>query len=91
MLKIHVEYERDTSSAKFKDIFRQLPSSLLGVSVAIKRALVDKSGMIRTRGRTIDHKTAAEHGTLCTIPPRKSNTQRTINNLDQHNRQPDRN
>jgi hypothetical protein len=31
MLKIPADYERDTSSAKFKDIFLQLYASLLGV------------------------------------------------------------
>jgi hypothetical protein len=36
MLKIPVEYDRDTSSATFKDISRQLQDLLLGVSVAAK-------------------------------------------------------
>jgi hypothetical protein len=36
MLKITEEYERDTSSAKFKDISSQLPASLLDVSVATR-------------------------------------------------------
>jgi hypothetical protein len=48
MLKNPAEYDRDTSSAKFKDISRQLPAMLLYVSVAT-RALVDESGMIRTQ------------------------------------------
>jgi hypothetical protein len=36
MLKIPAEYERDTTLAKFKDISRQLPASLLYISAAIK-------------------------------------------------------
>jgi hypothetical protein len=38
MLNIPAEYERDTASAKFKDISRQLPVLLLGVS-AVTREL----------------------------------------------------
>jgi hypothetical protein len=41
----------DTTSAKFKDISRQLPTLLLGVSDAT-RALLDESGMIRTQTGT---------------------------------------
>jgi hypothetical protein len=36
MLKNPAEYDRDTSSAKFKNISRQLPALLLGVSAATK-------------------------------------------------------
>jgi hypothetical protein len=36
MLKIPAEYERDTLSAKFKDISRQLPALLLGFSTEIR-------------------------------------------------------
>jgi hypothetical protein len=36
MLKIFGEYIRDTTLAKFKDISRQLPASLLHVSAAIR-------------------------------------------------------
>jgi hypothetical protein len=36
MLKILVEYDRNTLLVKFKDIFYQLPASLLGVSVTSK-------------------------------------------------------
>jgi hypothetical protein len=47
MLKIPAEYERDTSSVKFKDIYWQLPASLLDVSTET-RALVYGSGMVIT-------------------------------------------
>jgi len=36
MLNIPAKYDRDTSSAKFNDISRQLPASLLGVSAATR-------------------------------------------------------
>jgi hypothetical protein len=36
MLKIPVEYERDTTSAKFKDISGQLLASLVGASTATR-------------------------------------------------------
>jgi hypothetical protein len=50
MLKIRAEYDRDTTSAKFKNIRRQLPGSLLGVSAGVRRrGLVDESGMTRTQ------------------------------------------
>jgi hypothetical protein len=49
MLKIPTEYDRNTSLDKFKDIFRQLAASLLGVCAATREALVDESGMIRTQ------------------------------------------
>jgi hypothetical protein len=51
------------------------PDSLLRVSAGTcQRALVDKSGMIRTQmGSTIDHKMVAVYGTLCKIPHRKRN------------------
>jgi hypothetical protein len=63
MSKIPAEYERDISSAKFAAISRQVsPDSLLGASAGIcQRALVGKSGMMRT-----------QTGTLNTIPPRNS-------------------
>jgi hypothetical protein len=34
MLKVPAEYDRDTLSAKLKDIYRQLTASLLGVNAA---------------------------------------------------------
>jgi hypothetical protein len=52
MLKIPAECDRDTSPENLTDIFLQVffPASLLGVSADIcQRALVDKSGIIRTR------------------------------------------
>jgi hypothetical protein len=50
MLKMHVEYDRDTSPAKLMEISRQVyPATLLGVfGVIWQRALVDESGMIIT-------------------------------------------
>jgi hypothetical protein len=36
MLKIPEEYDRDSSSAKFKDISHEIPAMLLGVSAATK-------------------------------------------------------
>jgi uncharacterized protein YaeQ len=36
MLKNLVEYDRDTSSVKFKDIFRQPPASLVGAPVTTR-------------------------------------------------------
>jgi hypothetical protein len=36
MLKNPVEYDRDTSSAKFKDISCQLPALLLDISAATR-------------------------------------------------------
>jgi hypothetical protein len=75
ILKIPAQYDRDTTSAKFKDMSRHLPASLLGVSACIfQTSLVGESEMIMTQmGRTIDHKMAAVHGAVCTIPPRNSN------------------
>jgi hypothetical protein len=54
MLKILVEYNRHTSSAKLTDISRPvLPALLLGVSAGIcQRVLVDGLGMIRTQKGT---------------------------------------
>jgi hypothetical protein len=73
MLKNSVEYERDISSAKFTAIFAISSDFLLDVSVGIcRRALVDESGMIGTRGCTVGQKMVAVHGTLCTIPLRNS-------------------
>jgi hypothetical protein len=37
MLKIHAEYDRDTTSAKFKEISPQLTSSLRDVSAATRK------------------------------------------------------
>jgi hypothetical protein len=70
MLKIPVEYDRDISPTKLMDISRKfLPASILGVSAGTyQRVLIDESVMIRTRGRAIDQKMAAVHGTLCMIP-----------------------
>jgi hypothetical protein len=54
MLKIRVEYDRDTSPAKLTDISAKFHySSLIIVSAGIcQRALVDDSRMIRTQMRT---------------------------------------
>jgi hypothetical protein len=51
MLRIPVEYDTDTALAKFKAISLQLPASLLGVCYN-QIALVDESGVIRTKMRT---------------------------------------
>jgi hypothetical protein len=64
---------RDISSAKFKDISRQLRFSLLGVCCN-RIALVDESELVRTQMGTHNiSKMATMHGTLCTIPPHKKN------------------
>jgi hypothetical protein len=54
MLKIATENDRDTSSEKFTDIYRQISPTLLpGVSAGIcQRALVDESGITRTEIET---------------------------------------
>jgi hypothetical protein len=51
MLKFPAEYDRDTSSAKFRAISRQIYFPLLPVVSAgyCQRALVDESGTIRTQ------------------------------------------
>jgi hypothetical protein len=51
MLKIPVEYDRDTLLAKLTDFFTKiLPALLLGGSAGIcQRALVDESRMMRTQ------------------------------------------
>jgi hypothetical protein len=74
-VKIPAEYDRSTSSAKFQDISRQPPASLLGVCDGIcQTALVDESGKIRTEMGTHNEKNKSTiHGTLCTIPRRNSN------------------
>jgi hypothetical protein len=36
VIKISAEYDRDTTSAKYKNISRQLPASLVGVSAATR-------------------------------------------------------
>jgi hypothetical protein len=48
MLKNLALYGRDTTSAKFKDISRQLLASVIDICCN-KRTLVDESGMIRTQ------------------------------------------
>jgi hypothetical protein len=74
MLKIPAEYDRDTTSSKFKDICHKLPASPLDVSAANQRALVDESGVIRTQmGKHNRSENGCTHGTLCTIPPHNSN------------------
>jgi hypothetical protein len=50
MLKIHAEYERDTSSAKFKEISHKLSTSLL-VDCCNQRDMMDDTGMIITQMR----------------------------------------
>jgi hypothetical protein len=51
MLKIPKEYERNTSSAKFTVIYRQVyTASLPDISAGYcQRAVVDGSGIIRTQ------------------------------------------
>jgi hypothetical protein len=64
MIKIPVEYDRDTSSAEFTDISYQLRGSPLDVCAAT----------IELRwGHTIDQKVAAVHGTLCNTASLNSN------------------
>jgi hypothetical protein len=46
------EYDIDTTSAKFKGIYRQLPASLLGV-YSNQRALIDESEIIGTQIGTV--------------------------------------
>jgi hypothetical protein len=50
-VKIPAKYDRYTTLTKFKDISRQLPAPLLGVSAAT-RALADEPGMIRNKTGT---------------------------------------
>jgi hypothetical protein len=70
MLKIPMEYNRDTSLTNLTDISRQVsPALLLDISADIfQRALADEPGMIRTQMGTHDRSIVAVHGTLCTIP-----------------------
>jgi hypothetical protein len=68
-----VEYDRDTTSAKLKNISRKIPASLLNVSAAV-RALEDESGIKLRCGLTVDQKMVAVHGNLCTIPRRNTNS-----------------
>jgi hypothetical protein len=70
MLKNPAEYDRDTSSAKFKEISRQLPASLLDVSVTT----TELWWMIQEwLGRIIDKKMAAGRAPFCKVPLRNSN------------------
>jgi hypothetical protein len=69
--------EIDTSSAKFKDMSRQVsPASLLHASAGnYQTAVVDESEMIRTQmGKQNRSEMVAEHETPCTIPPRNTNS-----------------
>jgi hypothetical protein len=74
MLKIPAEYDRDNTSAKFKDSSRQLPASLLGVSAATRALWWTTQERLELRwGRTNDKNMVAVPGMLCTIQPRNSN------------------
>jgi hypothetical protein len=80
LLKKPAGMRRDTSSAKFTAISRQVsPASLLGVSAGYyQRALVDESGRIRTQmGKHNRSVMVSVYGTLCAIPPVNCN-----NNID---------
>jgi hypothetical protein len=70
MLKIPEEYDRDTMSAKFMDISRQIPAPLLGVSAANRELWrMSKKWLELSWGLTIDKKMAAVQGTLCRYNP----------------------
>jgi hypothetical protein len=72
MLKIHAEYDRDTSSAKFRAISRQIYFPSLPVVSAgyCQRTLVDESGTTRTQmGTQNTLQMVAVHGTPCAVPP----------------------
>jgi hypothetical protein len=74
MLKIPAEYNRDATSARFKEISRQLPASLLDVYAATREHWwLDQEWIELRSGQTVHQKRAAVHGTLCSIPPRNSN------------------
>jgi hypothetical protein len=60
MLKIPVEYARDTLPAKVTDISSPIFASLLGIFAGIcQRPLVDESGIVKTQ---IGTRTASEYG-----------------------------
>jgi hypothetical protein len=68
-LKNLVLCDRDTTSAKFKDISGQLPASLLDNSAEIRELWWMNQELLELRWRlTVDQKMSAVHGTLCTIP-----------------------
>jgi hypothetical protein len=61
-------------SAKFKEISRQLPVSLLRVSAATRELWWTIQNRLELRwGRTMNHKIAAAYGTLFAILPCISN------------------
>jgi hypothetical protein len=69
-----VQYDSDTTSAKFRDISRQLPASLLGDAAASGQLRWMNQEWLELRWRRlVDHKMATVRGTLCTVPPRNSN------------------
>jgi hypothetical protein len=73
MLKIPAEYDRDTSSPKFKDISLQLCFSVLSVSAETRELWVMNQGLLELiLERAVHHKMAAVHGALFTIIPRKN-------------------
>jgi hypothetical protein len=72
MLKILARYEKETPSAEFKDISRQLPTLLVGVSAESRQLWWLNQDLLELRcGYTMYHKMAVVHGALYTIPPRK--------------------
>jgi hypothetical protein len=76
MLKIPAEYERDTSSAKFKGISSQLRASLLGVCAETKELWWMNQEWLQLRwGGTVDQKLAAVRETFYTKPPLNSKQQ----------------
>jgi hypothetical protein len=74
ILKIPAEYNRDSTTVKFKDIYRQIPASLLDVSAANWELWWMNQKWLELRlGHKIDQKMAEVHWTLCTIPSVNSN------------------
>jgi hypothetical protein len=70
MLKIPEEYDRDTMSAKFMDISRQIPAPLLGVSAANRELWrMSKKWLDLIWGLTIDKKMSAVQGRFADTTP----------------------
>jgi hypothetical protein len=81
MLKIPAEYDGDTTSAKFKEIYLKLPASILYVSAATRRHWSDWNTDVDTVCQKM-HGRDAVNWRLCMIPP-GSSTQQPVTEVSQ--------
>jgi hypothetical protein len=75
MLKNLTQYDKSATTAKFKDISCQLSASLLDVFGVTREHLWMNQGYKKSDGDAQRSEMVAVLGTLCKMPPRKSNQQ----------------